>query len=398
MITKKNQSESWTRREFVLASGLLVAGGLISCSEPTKKQTVTIPKKPVMPIDIRVRIGKQVKKIEIGDHVYTHKSLNATPTTVEVEPNTIIKIMGKPIIITGAIVLHPTISEKSEKEKTFDVVAHVPVEQYLPGVLAGELFAHWHFDTFAAQAVAARSYAITQHHARKNKSHFDVTNTAASQMFLGDITLDVAHRATKATAGVVLMWNNETIPAYYSACCGGLAATATDAISGAAQHDIPPLQGHLGVDCCTTLQSHKWAASRSARVLRKRINASAKTLNLAELEEIRTIKSIEPMAVNQHGRPTSLVIKGRKNENYVVRARDFVRAINAPIQSLPKITEQAWSSHLVGEKTRFDIQLTGFGMGHGVGLCQYGAQELAGRGESWQNILAWYYPQAQITI
>ena len=55
-----------------------------------------------------------------------------------------------------------------------------------------------------------------------------------------------------------------------------------------------------------------------------------------------------------------------------------------------------WSSILNGEKNGADLSITGFGMGHGVGLCQYGAQELAGRGESWEDILSWYYPKADI--
>ena len=133
-------------------------------------------------------------------------------------------------------------------------------------------------------------------------------------MFLGEVTLDVAHRAAQETKGVMLHWNNKIIPAYYSACCGGLAATAIDAISGAPQLNIPPLEGHGGKDICTSLDIHKWTASRSARVLRKRLNACAKPLNLPHLANIRTIKSIEPITTNQHGRPTTLAIKGRTNE------------------------------------------------------------------------------------
>ena len=271
------------------------------------------------------------------------------------------------------------------------------MEQYLPGVLAGELFAHWHPTTFIAQAVAARSYATAQHLERVQKSHFDVNDGPSSQMFLGDVTLDVAHRAAIESSGIVLSWNDNIIPAYYCACCGGSAATASDAISNATFHNIPPLQGHGGKDICQSLDIHKWSVSRPSRTVRRRINACAKTMHIPEFSTIRSIRSIEPTMTNVHGRPIQLVIYDRQKNPTEVRARDLVRAVNATIPSLPNPSPVIWSSNLVASKQGLTVQFDGSGMGHGVGLCQYGAQELAGKGESWEEILAWYYPQATIS-
>ena len=119
-------------------------------------------------------------------------------------------------------------------------------------------------------------------------------------------------------------------------------------------------------------------------------------MNVPALSGVRTIRSIEPSATNLHGRPTVLTIFDRTNKTIDVRARDFIRAVNATIPSLPKPTPTIWSSNLVASKQGTKIGFTGTGMGHGVGLCQYGAQELAGKGESWEEILAWYYPRATI--
>ncbi|MBC8201603.1 MAG: SpoIID/LytB domain-containing protein [Planctomycetes bacterium] len=390
MAEQKYQHNSCTRREFVIASGVVIAGGLVSCGKQiSAPEAIT----RTVPSTIRVRIGKNVEQVTIGNNTFKAKALGNAIKTIAIKPKTQVTISGKTKTITGTIVLQP---KEREPDRAFDVVACVPIEQYVPGVIAGELFAHWHFDTFAAQAVAARSYATTQHNARATSSHYDVTDGPSSQMFLGDVTLDVAHRAVEETSGVVLIWNNEVVPAYYSSCCGGLAATASDAISGAAQHAIPPLLGHDGKDFCTTLDVHSWTAHRPARSLRKRLNASAKSLRLPKLSDVRTIKSIEPISTNKHGRPKELVIQGRRNESCVLRARDFVRAANMQVPSLPPITNLAWSSYLAGHKVGATLQLKGLGMGHGVGLCQYGAQVLAGRDESWQNILSWYYPQATL--
>ena len=390
MENTKIHPNSCTRRNFVVASGLLVVGSVVGCGKQTALTKVSKIRSPEI---IRVRIAKKVTKVTIGGFDFVGKNNGDTPTTVEIKPKTTVIVNDKSKTITGRIVLHPI---TNDADNSFDVIAHVPIEQYLPGVVAGELFAHWHFSTFAAQAVAARSYAIAQQIARKGRSHFDVTDGPSSQMFLGDVTLDVAHRAVQETNRTVLQWNNEIIPAYYSACCGGLAATATDAISDAKQHDIPPLCGHKGKDFCTNVNTYTWTANRSASVLRKRLNACAKTLNLPELANIRSIRSIEAVSKNMHGRPTKLAIYGRGSESCVVRAKDFVRAVNAPVKHLPYISERAWSSFLVGQKHGSTLQIDGHGMGHGVGLCQYGAQALAGKGESWQNILSWYYPEVTI--
>lgn len=391
------QPKGCNRREFLLASGIVVVGGLVSCEQSGKSPKQQVTKKTkilqVKNIPIRVRIGKNIHRVTIDGKVLTAKNIADDSKTIELSSPSEVKIDHRTKKITGHIVLH----RRKDQTNTFDVVAHVPIEQYLPGVLAGELFAHWHPTTFIAQAVAARSYAVYEHLARKDASHFDVEDGPSSQMFLGEVTLDVAHRAAKESEGIVLAWNGEVIPAYYCACCGGVAATASDAISGAAIHNIPPLQGQGGVDVCTELDIHKWSAIRSSRTVRRRLNACAGTMSIPEFSSVRTIRSVKPSTTNKHGRPTSLAIYDRTNNRTEVRARDFIRAVNATISTLPKPTPTIWSSNLVAHKQGTNIQFEGTGMGHGVGLCQYGAQERAGKGESWEEILSWYYPKATIS-
>ena len=406
-------SQPYNRREFILASGIVVAGGLVTCAKlgepaaPTKSKTT--PNAQSTPITIRVRIGRirDDTTVVIGDAYISRKNKRWSTTNTNLKTTNdggVLEFTGK----KDTLILINTTSKKISNDVhlvarvdispcAFDVVAYVPIEQYLPGVLAGELFAHWHQETFIAQAVAARSYATAQHISRKATSHFDVDDGPSSQMFLGDVTLDVAHRASEESAGIILTWNSDVIPAYYCACCGGVAATATDAISGSVIHDIPPLQGHDGVDSCEPLDIRSWSATRSSRTIRKRMNICGTTMNLPELGRIRTISSIEPTETNQHGRPTKLAVYDRKKNATMIRARDLVRVLNAKIQHLPLPTPAIWSSNLIANKNGANVDFLGSGMGHGVGLCQYGAQELAGKGESWENILAWYYPKATIT-
>lgn len=413
----KTQLESFSRREFVVVAGLFFAGTLVSCSGDDEKQPEGIDSNPIeknilalpnSPPVIRVRVGKIRGRntTKIGDTEvsrssskwYTsgyspaHKNNGTTITFDSLEKCNVFG-GGRTKAITGKIDL---IAREDLSSDAFDVVATVPIEQYLPGVLAGELYAHWHPATFAAQAIAARSYAVAHHLQRIRVSHFDVSDDTSSQVFLGDVTLDVAHRAVKETSGMVLSWKGTVVPAYYSACCGGLAATAIDAISNSTLHNISPLVGHDGNDVCTSVDIHKWAAQRDSRVLRKRLNACSESMQLPELATIHSIRSIEPSMTNKHGRPNRLAIIDRRRNLVEMRARDFVRAANTNVAPLPKPTPTIWSSFLVGKKMGAQIQFDGFGLGHGVGLCQYGAQELAGRGRTFEEILAWYYPNAEL--
>ncbi len=413
MNENKKQHESCSRREFVVATGLLVAGSLVSCSGGSEQQTTTgdsreknilaLPK--ISPV-IRIRIGKirGRSNVSVGETRVTrsnskwytsgnkpiHRRLRES-ITFDSLVNCTVTEGNKAKQITGTIELYPRADLSSH---AFDVIATVPVEQYLPGVLAGELYAHWHPATFEAQAIAARSYAVAHHLQRVSSSHYDVSDDTSSQMFLGEVSLDIAHRAVKKTSGIVLSWDNTVVPAYYSACCGGTAATALDAISGSKQHNILPLLGHEGKDVCTSLEVHAWVARRDSRTLRKRLNACSTPMHLPELATIRSVRSIEPTETNVHGRPTRLAIIDRRRQIVEVRARDLIRAVNASVESMESPTQTIWSSFLEGKKIGNDLQFKGYGMGHGVGLCQYGAQELAGHGNSFEEILSWYYPSA----
>ncbi|MDP7006069.1 MAG: SpoIID/LytB domain-containing protein [Phycisphaerales bacterium] len=396
MLLNNLYPNSCNRREFVLATGLIIVGGISSCDKKTEVlkpiKKVVNKQKQTLP-DIRVRIGKNTNSVKIGNKSFFASSIGDEPKTIELKQSTKVVTDGKEKTISGTIILHP---RTSESKKTLDVVAHISIEKYLPGVIAGELLSHWHPTTFAAQAIAARSYAVAQHLDRNTKSHFDVTDEPTSQVFLGDVTHDVAHRAVQETAGVVLRWNNKIIPAYYCACCGGIPALATDAISGAEQHKIPPLSGHDNKDVCTSFDIHKWSTTRLSRTFRKRLNGCAKKLNIPDLKDLRSIRVIEPLETNKHGRTTTLGIVDRRKKIIEMRARDFIRAANSSVVRLPDPEKRLWSPFVVGQKMGSKLKFDGYGMGHGVGLCQYGTQKLAGQGKSWHEILEWYYPQAEI--
>jgi len=130
--------------------------------------------------------------------------------------------------LPGALWLHGR-SGSGDAAGTIDVVEHLPIEVYLPGVIAKELYPNWGLETFKAQAIAARSYAMQERQRRLSiGSFFDLESTTQDQVYGGSTTNPTALRAVDLTYGQVLTWNGHLLRAYYSSTTGGRAASARD--------------------------------------------------------------------------------------------------------------------------------------------------------------------------
>ena len=103
----------------------------------------------------------------------------------------------------------------------------LPLDRYLRGVVPWEVPVAWHAQTYEAQAVAARSYTLAM---LKPGKDFDLFPDDRSQMY-GGIRAERAETnlAIGATAGQVLLWGDEIIPAYYFSTSGGKTSSIHDA-------------------------------------------------------------------------------------------------------------------------------------------------------------------------
>jgi stage II sporulation protein D len=103
----------------------------------------------------------------------------------------------------------------------------LPLDRYLRGVVPREVPTGWHFETYEAQAVAARSFALATMHVGED---FDAFPDQRSQEY-GGIPAErpETNRAIGATAGQVLVWRDRVIPAYYFSSSGGRTSSVHDA-------------------------------------------------------------------------------------------------------------------------------------------------------------------------
>src|SRR4051812_16355509 len=109
----------------------------------------------------------------------------------------------------------------------FDVVNDVELDDYLKSVLSRELYANWQEETYKAQAIAARTYALYEKYSRSEDRSFDLYSDVRSQAYGGmDSETPKSRKAVEETAGIVLAigsdGNERIFKAYFSSTCGGV--------------------------------------------------------------------------------------------------------------------------------------------------------------------------------
>jgi stage II sporulation protein D len=264
------------------------------------------------------------------------------------------------------------------------LVSNLDIEEYLPGVLSGELFPKFHIEAYKAQAVAARTYALYQKFANP-KPDYDMTSTTASQVYVGTGS-DKAVEAVRATYGRVLTWTSpggeKMFCPYYSSTCGG--ETSPVSYLHAVQ-PIPPLAGGVQCTSCTHAKYYTWESVHFSR--------SELTRKLRDkfpvFQTLGPIERIEPIQTTPGGRIVWLQLLDSRNQCVRMRASQFRLTVG------PTVLRSTWC--------RIDSTPDGFtfsggrGFGHGVGMCQFGADGLGQAGWNYRAILAHYYPSSHIT-
>ena len=284
----------------------------------------------------------------------------------------------------------------NEGSGAWDLINEVPMEQYLPGVLAGELYANWHKQTYEAQAIAARSYAINEILSRIGRSHFDVESSVRSQVYQGITANDEALASVQQTCGEVLSYQGRVVPGYYASCCGGQPALASEAIGPNPINEIEPLNGHGPPAQCYEASVFNWTRKTTRQFVEEQLKIFGKSHDKEELAQLGQLKSIEVQSVNPFGRARSMVVSDRQGRAIEISASQLRRALMRGDAERGRASLQLLSENIRIQVDGDLIGIEGWGFGHGVGLCQYGAQAMALAGHKAHAIVEFYYPGALI--
>ena len=306
---------------------------------------------------------------------------------IRIEPAVASTVTVDGLALRGRLHLEPT------GQTTFNVVDDLPLDAYLAGVLPRELFRNWLPETYKAQAVVARTYALYEMKAAPAGSTFDVFADQRSQMYGGaSAETDKAREAVAATAGVVVAAGPpdhvRIFKAYFSACCGGIGQSAADAFGDSPSTE---LEAQSFGTLCAASPKYNWPPVTIAKVdLGNRLRAYAAAQHRPEIIRGGVVR-VDLAADNAFGRPVKFAITDAARVQTIYSAEDFRRAVNASATATTRLPSSLFQIDNELTQIRF---VNGHGSGHGVGMCQWCAQRRAELGQTYDQIVRISYPDS----
>ena len=245
------------------------------------------------------------------------------------------------------------------------LINKLDVEDYLRGVLPGEVPASFPYEVLKAQAILARTYTLSR---LGSDPYYDLCDTSRCQVYLGaDAETERHDRAVSETAGRVLAYEGKPISAVYHADSGGKTAAAVEVWGSR----IPYLQSR---DDPWSLDQH-WRVTTSPAEVQQALAALG-----------HSVGGVSGMQIVDRGSSGRIISLEIQTSSGALRLRvpevgRFLRSLGLP-STLASLS--GWT-------------FSGRGSGHGVGMSQWGARGFAKRGWNYREILAYYYPHTVLT-
>ncbi len=256
-----------------------------------------------------------------------------------------------------------------------ELEATLPREEYVKAVLAGEAGGIREPEALRAIAVAIRGYAFADagRHEAEGFHFCDTTHCQDLRLVERSAALD---RAVDDTADELLWHNGEPVPAYHHADSGGHTESAQAVWGDNAPAWIEGRADPYSASPAPLTWSARLAKSEIARALR------------AEGISVQGEPHVAVRSRTGSGRAARVQVGSRE-----MPASDFRFAIGRQL-GWQLLKSDLYETHDQGAFVRFD----GRGNGHGVGLSQRGAAEMARQGADYRRILAFYFPGTRVGV
>ena len=254
------------------------------------------------------------------------------------------------------------------KKSSGDIIK-VNMEDYIIGVLAGEMPINFELEALKAQAVAARSYAFN----RINKDKlYDVVDTTANQVYRSEEYLESVWQdnyynnikkitnAVNQTSNEYIFYKNKIIDAFFFSTSSGMTENSIDVFG----FEKPYLQS---VDSSWDINSPSFISKSIIAKQEFMSKLKVKNFNISNIKK------------NKSGSINTLTI-----DNKIITGLEFRKLFNLK------------STNFEMERQENNIIIKTKGFGHGVGMSQYGAQHLAKKGYDYKKIIQHYYKNVEI--
>ena len=344
---------------------------------------------PSSSVQVRVRIAKGNRNM----HVESDALLQLTPAlaagnSVEISASSgLVRINGqrgeREVRISSAHPLRIGAGGKPRRYRgaltitadggTLQIVNHLGVEEYLYGVVTKESGASWPSEALKTQAIASRTYALYQVQHRQGRS-YDMVDDEGSQVYGGvDGETAAARRAVDSKRGSIVTYRGRPIYAMFTANSGWHTGDPKFIF------DQPlPYLNAVPDPYSPGEQMGRWTKTYSADEVRRALSEVLGT-RLGPIRAIRAVVSCPS------GRIVRVAIVDDQGAHEMRTRTTLARALKLP-EILLDVRHE-------GDRFVF----AGGGFGHGVGLSQWGAKNMADKGFSTKDILAFYYRGADLT-
>jgi len=244
------------------------------------------------------------------------------------------------------------------------VVNELPLEEYVKGVVSGEVGRAWDIEALKAQAVVSRTYVLMQKaYAVSAPVPYDVTSSVLHQVFKGGDVPEPIARAVEDTRGEILTFDGGPIVAYFHSTSGGITEDAAE-VFGKSYPYLKPVETNSELSPYFLWQ---------------------KKIALKDMEKASGVKGLKDIGIDSH------------TESGRVRTFSFVNGSGSTKIAAKTLRQNlGWDklpstfvTSIMRDNGAFIIE--GRGYGHGVGMCQWSALQMARDGKTYRDILSYFY-------
>ena len=255
-------------------------------------------------------------------------------------------------------------------DKKTNEIIKINLEDYVIGVVSGEMPASFNEEALKAQAIASRTYAIFKLNNNNGKS-YDLVTDITNQVYLNSEEQqnlwkenyekyhDKLSKCVKVTEGLVMKYNDEVIASYYFAYSNGQTENV-EYVFGETKDYLKSVESNEGINITNEVVMSK--------------KDFCNKLNI-ECNDILITNKL----LTKSNRVEKLDINGKTFNGTEIRKLLNLKSTDFDIQYNDNVT------------------ITTKGYGHGVGMSQYGANYLAKNGKTYEEILKYYYQNINIS-
>ncbi len=288
------------------------------------------------------------------------------------------------------------------------VINEVMLDDYVCGVVAGEMPSSWPVEALKAQTVAARCYALKSL-SKHADFGFDLCCTTNCQVYGGIASeTERTNKAVEETAGIVASYDNKVVDTLFSSSNGGYVEAAENVWGGSYPYFKTFKDEYEKTD---EISGAVWTVSFTPGEIKEELKENGVDIgDIINMEVVKTSESGRVLEVKITGttgtksytKSYARTFLGLKSQMYTIKAPEGSAVYGLSASGQNKVSGEYYILTAEGIDTRKAASgdgkyvISGRGYGHGVGMSQWGARYMAEAGRTYEDIIKYYFKGAEL--